>query len=86
MNTIRNIVGVEPKETRHSFFELSLCLSRACLGKMIAFYIEKGAKVAFLYQSFKSPAENAMAFQSAFPMFVPSLSWQICDCLSIKCR
>ena len=32
---------------RHLFFEFSLCLSRACLGKMIVF-IYKWLKMAFL--------------------------------------
>ena len=30
-------------------FEFSLCLSRACLGKMIHFLCKNGAKMAFLY-------------------------------------
>jgi hypothetical protein len=30
-------VVIQTKETQHSFLEFSLCLSRACLGKMIHF-------------------------------------------------
>jgi hypothetical protein len=36
---------------RHSFFEFSLCLSRACLGKCCCILYKNGiAKMAFLYQ------------------------------------
>jgi hypothetical protein len=31
--------GDRPCEKRHSFFEFSLCLSRACPGKMLVLYI-----------------------------------------------
>ena len=34
-------------EKRHSLFESSLCLSRACLGKMIVFEYTNGSKMPF---------------------------------------
>eukprot|EP01046_Picozoa_sp_COSAG06_P058529 COSAG06_NODE_11790_length_1464_cov_1.509158_2_plen_166_part_00 len=64
----------------------SLCLSRACLGKRIAFRIKcrpKGAcfphrqSQGRLTPSLRSEGfcEQRPFFPSTFPMFVPSLSW-----------
>jgi hypothetical protein len=43
-------VGV-PCEKRNSFLSVSLCLSRACLGKMIVLYIKMAQKVVFFAPS-----------------------------------
>ena len=71
------------------FFEFSLCLSRACLGKIMHFiykWLKNGrfpyrvveeARRAVVVALFAAaeimPAENP--FPSTFPTFVPSLSW-----------
>ena len=62
-----------------SCFECFLCLSRACLGKKIIF-LYKWFKKTFLPAEIMIPTSHAMrnadhSFLSAFPMFVPSLSW-----------
>ena len=62
-----------------SFFEcFSLCLSRACLGKMIILVYKWRKKTRFLtvalWREYRVPATNALFF-STFPMSVPSLSW-----------
>ena len=63
----------------HLFSQLSLCLSRACLGKIIIFiykWLRKNVLLPVRRISSKSPAETCVFF-SAFRMFVPSLSRQI---------
>jgi hypothetical protein len=67
MNTIRNIVGVEPKETRHSFFELSLCLSRACLGKMMHFILKRAQKWRFFTSHSNRLQKTPWRFNQRFP-------------------
>jgi hypothetical protein len=77
-----------PEGKRH-FFEFSLCLSRACLGKIMHFIYTWRKKCRFLTACIRMlqwgaslhgptavPAENA-SFFSAVPTFVPSLSWEI---------
>ena len=67
------------KRKRVSLFQASLCLSRACLGKMIVLSFQKAQKYAFSYL----PAKKAMRVLSSGVFeelsvvdIVPSLSWQ----------
>jgi hypothetical protein len=74
-------------EKRHLFLSLSLCLSRACLGKMIVFiykllqngvFLTGGRSVARRCRcqclaACRPPDSTNLV--SAFLMFVPSLSW-----------
>ena len=55
------------------FFEFSLCLSRACLGKKNAFIYTWLKTTIFAYH--RPDLCNTTSFLSAFPMFVLSLSW-----------
>ena len=66
---------------RHLFFEFSLCLSRACLGKMFVFMYKWRKNAVFSYplgaERIVEAEKTVALFWSAFPIFVPSLSWQI---------
>ena len=85
-----DIIRADVLQENGTLFEFSLCLSRACLGKMIVFiykWYKNGVsdlgrcdqKISF---DGRKPRENASSayktapYLSAFPMFVPSLSWQ----------
>ena len=77
------------------FFEVSLCLSRACLGKRMHFSIKMAQKWRFLAPRLLNRARSRRAcdknatvfigFQVWFGTctFVPSLSWQTTSCFSI---
>jgi hypothetical protein len=81
-----NLQRPEALEVKNGiFFQFSLCLSRACLGKIIVF-IYKWLKKWHFSQSMMimwrvtkekkyRDAAWSVPFLSAFPMFVPSLSW-----------
>ena len=53
--------GPKPVRKSASFFEFSLCLSRACLGKMIVLYIN-GAKIPF-FAGLLAQGQNDPALQ-----------------------
>eukprot|EP01046_Picozoa_sp_COSAG06_P000243 COSAG06_NODE_7_length_38054_cov_37.302569_5_plen_211_part_00 len=80
-----------PPARKRAFFEFSLCLSRACLGKKMTF-VYKWRKSPFSYQNVSNPpvaSGNSAAiavkhnttplhFSTFRPYaFVPSLSWQM---------
>jgi hypothetical protein len=63
-----------------TFFEFSLCSSRACLGQMLIFIYKWRKKCRFLaFLSFGNTScttkTHTPVCVSAFPVFVPSLSW-----------
>jgi hypothetical protein len=76
------------KKTPFFFLSVSLCLSRACLGKIIVFKLKKAQKwrfltlaIAFAFASCTQTQKNAFNPSSFLnpqfvPVFVPSLSWQ----------
>ena len=62
--------------TKRAFLEFSLCLSRACLGKKIAFTFDWLKKTVFSPGTRSSGIERVVSlFECSFPMSVPSLSW-----------
>jgi hypothetical protein len=71
--------GVQGLQVRKGIVDyleiISLGLSRACLGKLPFFTRALSAKGGGGPLTWIRPAKNASLFLSAFPMFVPSLSW-----------
>ena len=49
-------------ERRHSFFEFCLCLSRACLGKLIGIYMQRAQKRRFSPIGVTSEAATRLGF------------------------
>jgi hypothetical protein len=69
--------GPATKETGRLFWVLSLCLSRACLGKMIHFYTQMAKKQTVLLPAvvvsgiISLPAEMHLLFWVLFPYVCP---------------
>jgi hypothetical protein len=58
-------------------FEISLCLSRACLGKTITFSAKSRKRFVFHTSSIAESESCSVSMVSVFLGFVPSLAWQI---------
>ena len=69
-----------PEEKRSPFCLFSLCLSRACLGKMFVFIHKWLKKTVFTHRAANAhaPARTSSKFLlSSFLVRVPSQSWQV---------